>query len=340
MTAKMSIRTFLRRRIDSVLIGVNLSLALTVTLAMAGAASAQTYPARAIRFITVAAPGTVGDIIPRVVSQELAPRLGQPVVVENRPGGSGLVGATAGAHSAPDGYNLLLSTSGTMIVNTFVYSKMPFNSMKDFEPVALIASVPLVLVVNASSPAKTFKDLVSIAKASPGAVSYGSLGNGSTANISASILKKAEGIDMIQVPYKGAPDAHHDLFAGRLTMMFDFVGSSLPHIRSGKLRALAVAKPKRLGMLPDVPSMEELGYPGFDTTMFYAVYVPAGTPRDIIARLGEEFRAVLEKPAVREKFASIAVEPGELTGDRFAAYQAAQFTRWGTMIKSLNIPVE
>jgi tripartite-type tricarboxylate transporter receptor subunit TctC len=313
---------------------------LAATVLLAAAASAQTYPSRPIRFITVAAPGTVGDIIPRVVSPELAARLKQPVVVENRPGGSGLVGATAGAHSAPDGYNLLLSTSGTMIVNTFVYAKMPFDSQKDFDPVALVASVPLVLVVNGASELKTFKDLIVLAKSRPGAVTYGSLGNGSTANISASILKKAEGVDMIQVPYKGAVDAHKDLFGDRLTMMFDFIGSSLPHIRSGKLRALAVAKPQRLDVLPEVPSMAELGYPGFDTTMYYGAYVPAGTPREIVGRLGEEFRAVLALPGVREKFAAIVVEPGELTGERFAAYQAAQFGRWSEIIKSLDIPKE
>lgn len=315
------------------------SFAFALVLLAAGA-SAQTYPTRPIRFITVAAPGTVGDIIPRVVSTELAVRLKQPVVVENRPGGSGLVGATAGAHSAPDGYNLLLSTSGTMIVNTFVYSKMPFDSQKDFEPVALVASVPLVLVVNASSPLKTFKDLIVLAKSKPGAVTYGSLGNGSTANISASILKKTEGVDMIQVPYKGAVDAHKDIFGDRLTMMFDFIGSSLPHIRSGKLRALAVAKSSRLEVLPDVPSMAELGYPGFDTTMYYGAYVPKGTPREIVVRLGEEFRAVLGNASVREKFAAIVVEPGELTGERFAAYQTAQFGRWKEIIKSLDIPME
>jgi tripartite-type tricarboxylate transporter receptor subunit TctC len=217
---------------------------------------------------------------------------------------------------------------------------MPFDSLKDFEPVALVASVPLVLVVNASSPVKDFKDLVALARSRPGAVSYGSLGNGSTANISASILKKAEGVDMIQVPYKGATDALKDMFADRLTMMFDFIGTSLPHIRSGKLRALAVAKSRRIDVLPDVPSMEELGYPGFDTTMFYAAYVPAGTPRDIVQRLGEEFRAVLGQPSVREKFAAIVVEPGELTGERFAAYQSAQFARWRGIMKTLDIQME
>jgi len=312
----------------------------TAFLLLAGGASAQTYPTRPIRFITIAAPGTVGDIIARVVGQELAARMQQPLVVENRPGGSGMVGATAGARSAPDGYNLLLSTSGTMIVNTFVYSKMPFDSLKDFEPVALVASVPLVLVVNASSPVKTFRDLIAMAKSGPGAVTYGSLGNGSTANISASILKKAEGVDMIQVPYKGTTDALKDIFADRLTTIFDFIGTSLPHIRSGKLRALAVARSKRLDVLPDVPSMEELGYPGFDTTMFYGAYVPAGTSRAIVARLGEEFRAVLGTASVREKFAAIVVEPGDLTGERFADYQKAQFGRWKEIIKSLDIPVE
>ena len=313
---------------------------LAAAVLLAADASAQTYPARPIRFITIAAPGTVGDIIARVVGQELAARLRQPLVVENRPGGSGMVGATAGARSAPDGYNLLLSTSGTMIVNTFVYSKMPFDSLKDFEPVALVASVPLVLVVDASSQVKTFKDLITLAKSRPGAVTYGSLGNGSTANISTSILKKAEGVDMIQVPYKGTTDALKDIFAGRLTMIFDFIGTSLPHIRSGKLRALAVARSTRLGVLPDVPSMAEVGYPGFDTTMFYGAYVPAGTPRDIVARLGEEFRAVLGTASVRGKFAAIVVEPGELTGERFAAYQKAQFRRWREIIKTLEIPVE
>jgi len=313
---------------------------LAATALLAGGAGAQTWPTRPIRFITVAAPGTVGDIIPRVVGAALAARLKQPVVVENRPGGSGLVGATAGANSAPDGYNLLLSTSGTMIVNTFVYAKMPFDSLKDFEPVALVASVPLVLVVNGASQLKTFKDLIALAKSRPGAVTYGSLGSGSTANISASILKKTEGLDMIQVPYKGATDAHKDIFGDRLTMMFDFIGSSLPHIRSGKLRALAVARSTRLDVLPDVPSMEELGYPGFDTTMYYGAYVPAGTPRDIVRRLGEEFRAVLGQASVRKKFAAIVVEPGDMVGERFAIYQIGQFVRWREIIKSLDIRVE
>jgi len=313
---------------------------LAATALLAGGAGAQTWPTRPIRFITVAAPGTVGDIIPRVVGAALAARLKQPVVVENRPGGSGLVGATAGANSAPDGYNLLLSTSGTMIVNTFVYAKMPFDSLKDFEPVALVASVPLVLVVNGASQLKTFKDLIVLARSRPGAVTYGSLGSGSTANISASILKKTEGLDMIQVPYKGATDAHKDIFGDRLTMMFDFIGSSLPHIRSGKLRALAVARSKRLDVLPEVPSMEELGYPGFDTTMYYGAYVPAGTPRDIVRRLGEEFRAVLGQASVRKKFAAIVVEPGDMVGERFAIYQIGQFVRWREIIKSLDIRVE
>jgi len=313
---------------------------LAATALLAGGAGAQTWPTRPIRFITVAAPGTVGDIIPRVVGAALAARLKQPVVVENRPGGSGLVGATAGANSAPDGYNLLLSTSGTMIVNTFVYAKMPFDSLKDFEPVALVASVPLVLVVNGASQLKTFKDLIALAKSRPGAVTYGSLGSGSTANISASILKKTEGLDMIQVPYKGATDAHKDIFGDRLTMMFDFIGSSLPHIRSGKLRALAVARSKRLDVLPEVPSMEELGYPGFDTTMYYGAYVPAGTPREIVRRLGEEFRAVLGQASVRKKFAAIVVEPGDMVGERFAIYQIGQFVRWREIIKSLDIRVE
>jgi tripartite-type tricarboxylate transporter receptor subunit TctC len=309
-------------------------------LLMVHSAAAQNWPTRAIRFITVSAAGSTGDIIPRVVAAELSPRLGQPVTVENRPGGSGLVGATAGAHSAPDGYNMLLSTSGTMIVNNFVYAKMPFDTLRDFEPVAHVATVPLVLVVNPNSKFRAVKDLVAAARSAPGSVSFGSLGNGSTQNVSSAILKKAENIELVQVPYKGSPDAFNDIMSGRLTMMFDFIGFSLPHIRSGKLRALAVGTPQRLTALPDIPTMQELGYRDFDTSMWYASYMPAGTPREIVRRMSEEFRAVLGGPVVKEKFTAIAVEPGTTVGDQFAAFQAVQFKRWGSMVKELSIQVE
>ena len=302
--------------------------------------SAQSWPNRALRFITVSAAGSAGDIIPRVVAAELAPRLGQPVTVENRPGGSGLVGATVGAHAAADGYTMLLSTSGTMIVNNFVYAKMPFNTLKDFEPVAHVATVPLVLVVNPGSKYRSVKEIVEAARSAPGSVSFGSLGNGSTQNVSSAIIKKAENIDLVQVPYKGSPDAFNDILSGRLTMMFDFIGFALPHIQSGKLRALAVGVPRRLAALPDVPTMQELGYRDFDTAMWFATYVPAGTPRDAVRRLGEEFRVVLAGPVVKERFTAIAVEPGGMVLDQFADFQQAQFQRWGKMVKDLNIQVE
>lgn len=319
---------------------VRACFALAFATLLSQGAAAQTWPNRAIRYITVSAPGSAGDIIPRVVAAELTPRLGQPVTIENRPGGSGLVGATAGAHAAPDGYTMLLSTSGTMIVNTFVYSKMPFNTLKDFEPVAHVATVPLVLVVNPDAKYRSVKDIIDAARSSPGSISFGSLGNGSTQNVSSAIIKKAENVDLVQVPYKGSPDAFNDILSGRLSMMFDFTGFALPHIRSGKLRALAVGVSRRLAALPDVPTMQELGYRDFDTAMWYATYVPAGTPRDIVRRLGEEFRVVLASPVVKDRFTSLAVEPGSMVLDQFAEYQQAQFRRWGGMVKDLNIPVE
>ncbi len=303
-------------------------------------ANAQGYPSRPVHFITVSAAGSAGDIIPRVVAAELAPRLGQPVIVENRPGGSGLVGATAGAHAPADGYNMLLSTSGTMIVNTFVYAKMPFDSIKDFEPVAHVATVPLVLIVNPSSPFRSVKDIVTAARSAPGTVSFGSLGNGSTQNVSSAIIRKAESINLVQVPYKGSPDALNDILSGRLTMMFDYIGFALPHVKSGKVRALAVSTPRRLSALPDIPSMQELGYKDFDTSMWYAAYMPAGTPKDAVRRMSEEFRSALASPSVREKFTSLSVEPGTTVGDQFAAFQQQQFVRWGNMVKSLDIKVE
>ena len=303
-------------------------------------AGAQSYPTRPIHFITVAAPGSVGDIIARVLSADLAPRLGQPVLVENRPGGSGLVGATAGARAPADGYNMLLSTSGTMIVNTFVYSKMPFDTIKDFEPIAHVATVPLVLVVNPSSKFRSVKDIVAAARAAPGSVSFGSLGNGSTQNVSSAIIKKAESIDLVQVAYKGSPDALNDILSGRLTMMFDYIGFALPHVRSGKVRALSVSTPQRLSALPDIPTMQELGYKDFDTSMWYATYMPAGVPKESVRRMSAEFRAALASPPIKDKFKSISVETGTAVGEQFAAFQTAQFTRWGDMVKSLNIQVE
>ena len=321
--------------------GVSIRLFSAVLAGFAAmSAHAQNYPTRPIHFITVAAAGSAGDIIARVLAADISPRLGQPVLVENHPGGSGLVGATAGAHAPADGYNMLLSTSGTMIVNTFVYSKMPFDTIKDFEPIAHAATVPLVLIVNPSSKFRSVKDIVAAARAAPGTVSFGSLGNGSTQNVSSAIIKKAESIDLIQVAYKGSPDALNDILSGRLTMMFDYIGFALPHVRSGKVRALAVSTPRRLSALPDIPTMQELGYKDFDTSMWYAVYMPAGVPKDSVRRMSAEFRAALASPSVKEKFTSISVEPGTTVGEQFAAFQAAQFTRWGNMVKSLNIQVE
>ena len=316
------------------------ALAALWALGAAVSVNAQGYPSRPIHFITVSAAGSMGDIIPRVVSAEMAPRLGQPVIVENRPGGSGLVGATAGAHAPADGYNMLLSTSGTMIVNTFVYSKMPFDPIKDFEPIAHVATVPLVLIVNPAAKFRSVKDIVAAARAAPGTVSFGSLGNGSTQNVSSAIIKKAERVDLVQVAYKGSPDALTDILSGRLTMMFDYIGFALPHVRSGKVRALAVSTPHRLAALPDIPSMQELGYKDFDTSMWFAAYMPAGVPKEATRRMSEEFRAALASPMVKEKFTSISVEPGTTFGDQFAAFQAQQFVRWGNMVKSLNIQVE
>jgi tripartite-type tricarboxylate transporter receptor subunit TctC len=300
-------------------------------------AQASDYPNKPIRFIAVGAPGSISDIVPRILAQELSAGLGQSVVVDNRPGGSGQIASIAAANSPADGYTMVLNAVGSHVIAPLL-GKITFDPVKDFIPIALAASMPLVLVVDpASTPVTSVKQLVELAKSKPGTLSYGSMGYSSTPSIATQLLQKAAGIELIHVPYKGTAAAIQDISGGRLTMLFDTVGTALPHVKSGKLRPLAVSSPRRSAVLPDVPTMQELGFAGFDVELWYGVWVPANTPADRVKRLEAEFAKVLEKPSVVERLQGMGLGVQPIVGEKFAAYQEREFAKWRGITADLNI---
>jgi tripartite-type tricarboxylate transporter receptor subunit TctC len=317
-----------------------LRLPSAIALALfAGAAHAQPYPSKPVRFITVATPGT--DLVTRIMAQEMQPIFGQSIVVENRPGGSGLVGADAGAKSPPDGYSVLFSTSGTMITNNFVIAKMPFDTLRDFTPIALVASSASVLVVNrAHTPVTNLRELVALAKEKPGQLSFGSFGIGSLPNLVLSWIAKNAGVKFIHVPYKGSADAYNDLYAGRLTMFLDPVGVALPQVSSGKLHPVAVTSLQPHRLYPGTPPMAETGFVDFEGRTWWGTYVPSKTPAEVSQRLVEHFRKALALPSVTERLAATGSDVPNLVGERFAAYQREEFERFRKITSELGIKPE
>ena len=304
--------------------------------AFCGVASAQSYPSKPVRFITISTPGT--DHVTRALADEMTKLLGQSVTVDNRPGGSGLVGATVGAQAAPDGYSVLFATGGTMVINNFVIAKMPFDTQRDFIPLAMVASTTSVLVINPSStPVKNVAELISLAKAKPGQLNYFTFGPGSLPSVLCSLIAKNNGVSMSAIAYRGSADGYTDLFGGLLTMMLDPMSNAMAHIESGKVLPLAVTSAQRHPRLPDVPSMVELGLVDFGTRTWWGTYVPAGTPAPIVQRLTAEFERAVASPTLKDRFDKLVTDLGDVSGERFAAFQAEEFQRWGKAFKELGI---
>jgi tripartite-type tricarboxylate transporter receptor subunit TctC len=302
-------------------------------------AHAQAFPSRPLRFFSTGTPGSVSDIIPRVLSAEFERGLGQSVVVENRPGGSGLVGASAALAAPADGYSLFLGSIGTMTINPYVIPRMPFDSARDWIGIGLVAAMPLVVVVNpTATPVRDFAGLVALARQRPGEISYGSVGAGSTSNILAAMLMRDAGINLIHVPYAGFSQAIAEIIAGRLTFMFADFGTAIGQIQNGSLRPLAVSTEQRSRLLRDVPTMKDLGY-DHDVTLWYGVYVRSGVPADIIRRLTVETQRAATQPSVRERFANLGLEGGNLYGEEFQAFHLAELERWRRLIPALGIQV-
>ena len=315
---------------------------LTALLAatVASTALAQGYPTKTVRIIVPFAAGGNVDITARLIAPGLTELLGQPVIVENKPGAGGTIGADFVAKAPADGYTLLMGSNSTFSVAPSLYPKNPYNPLKDFAPVISIASAPFVLVVTPSLPAKDAKDLVAQAKAAPNKLTMSSAGTGSSNHLVGELFQEITGARFTHVPYKGSGQALTDLMGGQVNLHFDQITSAASHIQAGKLRALLVTSPARVPMLPDVPTAADAGYPSFEATNVTGLIAPAGTPREVIDRLNAATRQVLAKPEVKEKFAGIGATATGGTSEEFAAYIKDDLSKWTRIVKDANVKVD
>jgi tripartite-type tricarboxylate transporter receptor subunit TctC len=295
------------------------------------------YPGKPVRIIVPFAAGGVADALPRIVGQKLGESWGKPVIVENRPGASGNIGMELGARAAPDGYTLVLAPTGNLTVNPSLFPKLAFDTYQDLTPITVLASSPNVLVVHPAVPAKTFKELVAYAKANPGKLNFASPGDGSGAHLAGELLNLEAGIKTVHVPYKGMAPAVSDLVGGNVQMMFAGVSTALPHIRSGKLVALAIASPRRSPQLPDVPTVAESGLPGFDVTSWYGLVVRSGTPADVVQKLYRDIAEVLGQEDVRTKLADLGLEPVGNSPEAFGSMIKTESRKWSDIVRRANI---
>ena len=317
------------------------TLALLAALAFcAGAAIGQErYPQRPLRLVVPFAPGGSTDIIARLLGEKLSSALGQPVVIENRPGAAGNIGAEAVAKSPPDGYTLLMATTGVMAINNALYKNIGYDAAKQFDSVVFVGSITNVLVVAADSPLNSVPGLVETAKRSPGKLTFASSGAGSSTHMSAELFKIMAGVDLLHVPYKGSGPALPDVITGRVSMLFENMPGAMPHIRAGTVKPLAVTGLRRTSALPDVPTVDESGVPGYESLSWIGIAVPAGTPRDAIARLNREVNAILATAEVRQKFGDQGVDAVGGTPEAFDEHAKRERDKWSRVIREANISV-
>jgi tripartite-type tricarboxylate transporter receptor subunit TctC len=314
-------------------------LALASLAALPLGAQAQEYPARPIRLVVPFPPGGPTDVLARIVATRLGERLGQPVVIDNKPGASGMIGADMVAKAAPDGYTLLANAS-IHVINPSLYAKTAYDAIADFAPVSNLADVPLVLAVHPKLEARSVKALVALGKSSKPSLAFASAGNATSQHLSGEAFKLAAGIDMLHVPYKGSAPALTDLIGGQVQLMFDSLPSAMPHLKAGSLRPLAVTTPKRSAALPDVPTIAESGYPGFAISTWYGVWAPAATPPAVVQRLSREIAAIVRLPEVREQFAGLGAEAVGNTPDEFTAFTKAELTKWAGIVKRSGAKID
>ncbi len=316
---------------------------LIVLAAYAGGAVAQgsgaVYPAKSARIIVPSSPGGGTDILARIVAQKLSENLGHQFVVENRPGAGQIIGIESVARSAPDGYTLLMAASA-IVINEVMYRKPPYDTLRDFTPVTLGASLPNILVVHPALPVKSVRELIALAKTRPGQLNYSSAGNGTSPHMSMELFRTMAGITITHIPYKGSGPATTDLLAGQVQLSMPNVLTALPHIKAAKLRALGVTSGKRAAGLPDIPTIAESGAPGYEAIQWYGLLAPAGTPRDIVNKLQAETAKVLLLPEMKERLSADGADPVGSRPDEFAAYIRAELVKWDKVVKNAGIKLE
>ena len=315
------------------------TFALAATLMLAAPAFAQSFPTKPMTIVVPASPGGAIDLAARLIGQKFTEAWGQPVVIENKTGATGVIGTDFVAKAAPDGHVLALVASSHAI-NPSMFKKLPFDTVKSFEPVVQTHTVPLVLVVAPDSPFKTMQDVIAFGKKNPGQLSFASSGNGGAPHFSGELFQSMAGLQMQHIPYKGSTLAHPDLMSGRVSIMFDTLAATSAQIKGGKLRALAVTTPKRLPGFPDVPTVAEAGLPGYETSTWGGLLAPAGTPKAVVAKLAAETTRILSLPDVRERMLAAGVEPVGGTPEQYAAFIGSEMVKWGKVAKAAGIQPE
>ena len=303
-------------------------------------AQAQPYPNKPIRMIVGFPPGGGTDVVARVIGQKLSEWYGQTVVVENRAGATGTIGADVLAKSTPDGYTLMMGHANSHAIGPNLMSKLPYDPIKDFAPVSYVGYVPNVLSLHPSVPARNMKELVTLLKNNPGKYTYASSGNGSSQHLSGEMFKLLTGTSILHVPYKGSGDAIKDLLAGTVSMNFDTMPPVLEHIKAGKLRGLGISTPKRLAQLPDVPTFMEEGLTGFEILNWYGIMAPAATPKDIVNKLAADINKAMREPDVRARLEQVGTQLRELSPDEFGAFMRAELFKYAKLVKDANIRLE
>ncbi|MEO6564847.1 MAG: tripartite tricarboxylate transporter substrate binding protein [Casimicrobiaceae bacterium] len=322
----------MRRFIPLVVI---LLLAATSTVAQA-----QAWPAKPIKYIVPFAAGGTTDILARTIADKLSVALGQPVVVENRPGAGGGVGAAETAKSAPDGYTIMGGTISTHAINATLYSKLPYDPVKDFIPITLIARVPNMLVINNDIPARNVRELIALMKANPGKWNFASSGNGTSQHLSGELFKGLAGVEMQHIPYKGSPPALADVMGGQVSMTFDNITTAWVLAKAGKLRALAVTTAKRSPVAPDVPTLAEAGLAGYEIGSWQGVFAPAGAPPEVVKRLNTEIVKIINAPDVQAKLLDLGAEPVANSSEDFTAFVKSEVVKWGDVVKKSGAKVD
>lgn len=303
-------------------------------------AKAQNYPSKPIRLLVPYSSGGGTDIMARAAAQKLSESLGQPIVVENRLGAGGNIAAEAVAKAAPDGYTLFFGATGPLAINPTLYAKLSFDPVKDFVPIGLVGTLPLFLVVPSNHPAQSVKDFIAFSKARPGQLNYASAGVGGTTHLAMELFKATAGLDIVHVPYKGTTAGMADMLAGNIQVMFDGWVGTVPQVRTGKLRYLGVATSKRSNFAPELPTVAEQGFPGFEASVWYGLLAPAGTPRDIVNKLSIELAKVMALPELRERFASLGMEPLTSTPEQFANFIRTETVKWAKVVRDSGAKAE
>ena len=305
----------------------------------AWAQSPDSYPTRPIRFILPFPPGGGTDILGRMIAERLSAHLGQPVVTENRGGAGGNVGAEAAARSAPDGYTIVL-VAPSLAISPSLYSKLNYDPVRDFAPVSLVATVPNVMITQASLPVQTLQEFIALARAKPGGLNFGSGGAGTSNHLAGELFNLVTGVKLVHIPYKGVNLAMQDVLAGNIHLAVIGIPAAAPHIKAGRLRALALVAPQRSSALPEVPTVAEAGLPDFEVTTWYGVLAPAGTPRTIVTRLNSELVKIMHSPELKERLAATGTDPFTSTPEEFAAYIKREIAKWGEVIRKAGVKAD